>query len=78
MPSKAASKQRDHLIISVDYSHVDADGENDHMFNGPHGMLLLIQILFLPMLEAISLALPRAVFVGTFLVCHAPFNLQAP
>lgn len=43
-------KQRNHLIIFVDYSHMDSDGENYHMFNEPNGMFLLIQMLFLPVL----------------------------
>lgn len=73
MPSKAVYKQRDHLILSVDYSHMDSDGGNDHMFNGPNGMLLPLQILLLTILEAISLSLHCAVLVYTFLICHVPF-----
>lgn len=58
-------KQRDHLIIFVDYSHMNSDGENHRMFNEPSGMFLLIQMLLRPVLEQLSLW-PRT---GLICVC---------
>lgn len=41
-------RQRDRLIIFVDNSHMNSDGENCRMLNEPSGMFLLIQMLLLP------------------------------
>lgn len=71
-------KQRDHLIIFVDNLHMNSDGENYRMFNEPSGMFLLIQMLFLPVLIAVISLASHGVYLCMFLVCHAPFNLQAP
>lgn len=37
MEMSTAYKQKGHLIISVDSSLMDSDGENYHMFNEPKG-----------------------------------------
>lgn len=50
MEMSTVYKQRDHLIISDNYSHMDSDGENYHLFNEPKGMFLLIQIVSLAIL----------------------------
>lgn len=55
MEMSTAYKQKGHLIISVDYSCMDSDGENYHMFNEPKGMFLLIQTMSLPTLQHLSL-----------------------
>ena len=55
MEMSTAYKQKGHLIISVDYSLMDSDGENYHMFNEPKGMFLLIQTMSLPTLQHLSL-----------------------
>lgn len=55
MEMSTAYKQKGHLIISVDYSHMDSDGGNYHMFNEPKGMFLLIQTVSLSILQHLSL-----------------------